>query len=112
MGMSAGIFALGPFRRDLVEHLPYPPELYARTREGTPVIRILFDCVSSSQSREMAACFGISDPWDFNQHSIDPAAADLERLRTVFPEDPLDAEIKAFRALREGGFAFYFWPNM
>jgi hypothetical protein len=108
MGMTAQVLSIGPFRRDLARHLHYPPDLYAGTQEGVTVVSVLFECFGSTQSRELAACFGI-DPWDFNQHRLDPHAVDLARLRALYSLD--GGLIEAFLALREAGFAFHFMPN-
>ncbi len=107
MGMTADVLAIGPYRSALTEHMEYPSELYTNTREGATILRELFQVYEgSTRSRELADCFGI-DPWDFNQHELDPARADLPKLRQMFGEK----EVATFQALRDAGFKFYFRPN-
>ncbi len=107
MGMSANVLAIGKFRRDIVDYMEYPPKFYSDTRDGAPIVRFLFHIdQGSTRSRELASCFGI-EPWDFNQHRLDPHAADLERLRAMFDEE----EVGVFAALRDAGFEFIFMPN-
>jgi len=109
VGMTAQVLAIGAFREDLAEHLAYPAQYYANTRPGVPVIHFLFECFGSSQSHELAACFAI-DPWDFNQHKLDPDKVDLGRLRATFPEDE-QQQFASFLVLREACFDFYYLPN-
>lgn len=87
MGMSADILAIGPFSADIVDTLEYPADFYSQTRPGVPVVTYLFDCMpGSSTSREFASHFGISDPWDFNQHKIDPFRVNSDALRRFLVE--------------------------
>jgi hypothetical protein len=106
MGMNAEVLAIGPFQSAIVPHLEYGADLYSKTREGAPVIRFLFECEHSPQSRELAACFGV-EPWDFNQHHLNPSTADVQRLTAAFDA----ADVEVFVALRAAGFDFYYVPN-
>jgi hypothetical protein len=105
MGMSAKIMAIGPFSKELMEHLEYPPKFYSDTNDGAPIIRFLFEVYEgSSRSQELAGCFGI-EAWNFNQHHLDPYQADIDKLRSMFDED----EVEDFLAFRTANFDFL--PN-
>lgn len=107
MGMTSDVLAIGPFGDAILDHMEYPPKFYVDTREGAPIVRTVFQVYEgSSRSRELAGCFGI-DPWDFNQHELDPARADLAKLRATLGPD----EVATFEALRGAGFKFYVRPN-
>jgi hypothetical protein len=129
MGMSAEVFAVGPFRRELTPHLSHPAERYAAVREGSIVVELVFSTPEgSSRSRELASCFGV-DPWALGQHMLDPSRADLGALRALFDPDARcdrhrdeappapchgcsrrDA-VARFLALRAAGHRFFFLPN-
>lgn len=115
MGMCAKILALGKFSADLIPYLEYPANFYQHTQDGAPVVRFLFGIIEgSSLSREFAKCFGIDDPWDFNQHRIDASKTNLEQLRELFARDKTDErrrDIEAFEVFRGKGYEFYFLPN-
>jgi hypothetical protein len=124
MGMCADIVAIGPFSQDIIEYLEYPPNSYLSTRPGTPVIIELFGILEgSSQSRAFAKTLGITDPWDFNQHKIDPskinlpelcellAHIDIEELYRSEITDSYLSDIRALEKLKSRGFDFYFRPN-
>jgi len=119
MGMSAEIIAIGPFSADIADALSYPAHYYANTRPGAVVITSLFSWMpGSSSSCDFARYLGISDPWDFNQHKIEPSGVDLAGLRSFLEtlgnsEDSRDygSEMLRFVRLRDRGFAFYFVPN-
>ena len=124
MGMLADVLAIGPYSPDIAKYLPYGHDgvtsgdfqyLYRSTLPGKLVVAMLFGISEgSSASRDFAACLGIADTWDFNQHKIDPSKIDLERLQSVLSglgdgqryTDDLDALI----ALRAHGFKFFFRP--
>jgi hypothetical protein len=114
--MYAEITAIGLFRQDLIPDLEYPAETYEGTANGAVVIVDLFGIVEgSSASRQFANLLGISDPWDFNQHRIDPNAVDIDGLR-AFVETLAGAaayarDIERLERLRSAGFDFYFRPN-
>lgn len=116
MGMAADLIAIGPFCREVESFLEYPAEFYAHTDEGTIVIHLLFGIThGSTASTAFAACLGITDPWDFNQHEVAPADVDLQKLRdfllTLQDGEDFLPDLEAFAALRAHGFAFYFRPN-
>ncbi len=111
MGMSAEVFAIGPFLRELVPHLTHVPERYAATREGTLLIERVFSTPEgSSRSRELATCLGI-DPWDFRGHAVDASRADIERLHGMFDPYGQSVWVQRFVALRDAGYRFFFRPN-
>lgn len=103
--LNARLFAVGPFSAKVAEHLPYSARHYKDTAEGRTIVRWLFDCWGESMSRELADCFEI-DPWDFNDHKVNPWVVDIEKLRRLFPKDVND-----FVALRDAGFTFFFVPH-
>jgi hypothetical protein len=116
MGLDANVFAWGPFAPEIASYLLYPAVFYSRTAPGTLVITELFDSFSGTgASKKLAACLGISNAWDFNQHKIDPEKIDAQALRALFKtleyeEDNLK-DLEALLALRAGGFQFVFRPN-
>jgi|GEM_PF-1040444 len=131
MGMSAEVFAIGPFHRGLLSFLDHPPERHAATREGTVLIVSVFNAPEGSgRSRELAACVGV-EPWDFKTHAFDPWRVNLTALQafyegsvrcaehaTVHATSPCSAyeracahRIERFLRLREAGFEFFYCPN-
>lgn len=116
MGMAADLIAIGPFSSEVAPFLEYSSERYQHTREGTPVIRQLFGIThGSNASTAFAACLGITDPWDFNQHKIVSADVDPQGLRdflaTLQDGEEFFPDLEAFVALRAHGFDFFFRPN-
>jgi len=115
MGMCADIVALGPFSPDITQYLEYPPDFYCSTRSGATVVVTLFGISEgSSASRHFASCLGITDPWDFNQHTIDPDKIDVEALRGFLqsmPEEEYSKDLDKLLVLRMHGFQFIFRPN-
>jgi hypothetical protein len=116
MGMAASILAIGPFSREVVHALPYSTSHYAQTREGVRVIaKDLFQVSGNDASQRLAACLGISDAWDFNQHQVDSARVDLDAIRVLLEHlggaTEYWRDFKHFPLLREAGFEFYFQPN-
>jgi hypothetical protein len=113
MGMSAEIIAIGSFNNDIVKHLEYPEQMYSKTLDGSPVVEIPFGITEGSTlSRELASLLGITDPWDFNQHKLDPDRFDkegLEKFVQVYEEYSEDLE--ALHAFVAAHFDFYFCPN-
>ena len=95
--MQAQVIAIGNFSHQLVPFLNYPARYYESTREGAVIPEIVF---------WIADCFGI-DPWDFNQHELNPHAANTEKLAQLVD----DKELACFTALRAAGFRFFFLPN-
>jgi hypothetical protein len=116
MGMAADLIAIGPFSSEVASFLEYSSERYQHTREGTPVIRQLFGIThGSNASTAFAACLGITDPWNFNQHKVVSANVDLQGLRDFFATlqdgEEFLPDLEAFVALRKHGFDFFFRPN-
>jgi hypothetical protein len=116
MGMCADIVALGPFSPDISQCLEYPPDLYRSTRSGATVVVTLFGITEgSSASRQFASCLGITDPWDFNQHTIDSSKIDVdasrEFLQSISGGQEYARDFDKLLALRTRGFQFIFRPN-
>lgn len=113
MGMCAQILAIGPFSADIASWLSYRAEMYANTKQGTVVTHFLFGILEGSTlSRRFAALLGISDPWDFNQHQVDPLAVDFVGLRAFSEEYPeYSHDVEALDALIKAGFSFHFRPE-
>ena len=113
MGMCAEVIAIGPYSAAVAHLLDYPAERYAGTRDGSTVTRRLFGIEGSRLSREFATALGLTDPWDFNQHRLDPSRLDLPALQDFGSRhgDYLD-EVDALMALlRQPGFDFHFRPE-
>jgi len=110
------MFAVGPFKHELVPHYEYPAEHYARTKEGVPVVRKLFGILEGTHvGTEFALALGIDNPWDFNQHKVDPQTIDFDALTTLlspleFADDYLK-ELRALQAFASEGYDLYFLPN-
>jgi hypothetical protein len=116
MSLCADILAWGPFNADIAQYLEYNTDAYRSTMPGALVVTELFGIVEGSHaSGQFAACLGISDVWDFNQHKIDPEKIDVNRLRVLL--EGLDErkryakQLEALLALRASGFQFVFRPN-
>lgn len=111
--MCAQILAIGPFSADIASYLSYPADMYGKTRNGTVVTHFLFGILEGATlSRRFAALLGIADPWDFNQHHIDPSAIDFVGLNEFADEYPeYSHDVEAFDILRAAGFAFHFRPE-
>ena len=110
MGMSADVFAIGPFRRDLVPYLTHLPERYATTREEAVLIERIFSTEGSHRGRELATCFGI-DPWDFRDHALYAERVDIAGLRAMSDPCGQQKSIERFVRLRAAGYRFFFRPN-
>lgn len=116
MGLCASVVAVGPFSPEIVDCLEYGASAYAGTRVGATMVRELFGIMEGTSSgTEFAACLGISDPWDFNQHRFDPLRIDVERLRALFATlsggDDYVNDLNRMLKLREFGFMMIFLPN-
>lgn len=113
MGMCAEIVAIGPFQRWLIPHLDYPEEHYADTREGAIVTLLLFGILEgSSLSRDFANLLGVTDPWDHNQHKLDPRNFDREGLMLFGAAyDTYDKDVNTLLTLANAGWEFHFRPN-
>src|SRR4051794_30521374 len=106
MGCDAEIIAIGPFSKGLIPALCYMEEQYRGVAEGATVITSVFDTFGSTQSEQLAQCFGVGR-WDLGRHFLDPSRADLDTLRRDFDE----GRTEHFLTLREAGFQFYYMPN-
>ncbi|MGK3990279.1 hypothetical protein WME99_44960 [Sorangium sp. So ce136] len=113
MGMCAEVIAVGSYSAGIADVLDYHRDRYATTREGAVVTRRLFGIgEGSGLSREFAALLGIMDPWDFNQHEIDPSRVDVPGLREFGRRYPdYEDDVGAFEALCAAGFKFHFRPE-
>lgn len=116
MSLCADLIGWGPYHPEIARYLGYDPVFYRSTAIGALVVIELFGIVEGTQaSKQFAACFGISDVWDFNQHKIDPEKIDVDRLRLVlqgFAEwEDYARHLEALLAFRAHGFQFVFRPN-
>ena len=113
MGMCAQVLAIGPFSVDIAFYLGYPADIYAKTRKGTVVTHLLFGILEGSTlSRRFATLLNISDPWDFNQHSIEPSSIDFAGLKEFAEEYPeYSHDVESLEALCAAGFSFHFRPE-
>lgn len=116
MSMCASVLAIGPFSAEIADCLEYPAKYYANTRRGAIVVAELFQIVEGTRSStDFAAHLGITDPWDFNQHKIDPGRIDVDGLKTFFARlaegDDNMQQLARLLRLREYGFELIFRPN-
>jgi len=116
MVMCAELIVIGPFKQELTQHYEYPPDRYAGTKAGTPVVRRLFGIVEGTRAGvAFAAALGIRDPWDFNQHKVTASEIDFAALRAELA--PLEdgeqhlRDIDALQAFAAEGYDIYFLPN-
>ena len=107
MSMEAEVIAIGPFSPKIAGFMEYPQEHYRDTRDGVPVLRVLFHVYNGTNvSMEMALSLGVQ-AWDFNTLHLNPTVANIDKPGQMFDA----TEVDAFLALREAGFQFYFMPN-
>jgi hypothetical protein len=107
MGLDAQVIAIGPFSDDVIAALEYSPERYAGVEQGWIVVTNVFVAPRpSSASYELARAFGV-EAMDLGRHHLDPTAADLQKLESVFGEE----DVMRFVLLRKHGFNFYYLPN-
>ncbi|HEY1751062.1 MAG TPA: hypothetical protein VGG29_07350 [Caulobacteraceae bacterium] len=118
MSMCAEIIAVGRFRAELVPWLEYPEALYADTKVGAPVVKVIFGIAEgSTASIRFAQLVGIDDAWDFNQHKIDPTQIDFAALETFLKslsgwvEGDYLADLQTLERFAGAGFDLYFLPN-
>ena len=113
MGMYAEVIAIGPFSWDLLDSLEYSKAHYEGTVEGAIVNQTLFGIgQGTTTGREFAACLGITNGWDFNQHKINPTKINHEALIDFIKRyDEYESDYEAFIAFLEKGFEFHFSPN-
>jgi hypothetical protein len=110
------MLAIGPFKRELTPHFEYSADRYAKTRESAPVVQKLFGIVEGTQvGTEFAQLLGISDPWDFNQHKVDPHSIDFAGLKSLLASreyaDEYLSDLDALQAFASAGYDLYFLPN-
>ena len=112
--LSGAITALGGFRSEIADLLDYPAGYYHTTPPDTPVHAQLFGIDGTEATTEFARLLGISDPWDFNQHRVDPGRIDVGGLRAFLGglEGSADwlRQVESLVKLRDAGFVFYFRP--
>ena len=106
MASRSYLFALGPFTPTVQDHLEYPGTDYEGTVEGTLVATKVFNCISTSQSTDMAIALGI-DPDDFNTHMVQMSGVDIAALKDMFDGD----EMMRFITLATNSFNFMFMPD-
>lgn len=112
MSMDAFVLAVGPFKRGFEHYMPYESENYDSVPDGCTVVTTFFQCSTTSQSRSLAALLGITDPWDFTQHKIDPSKVDLENIKVLFDYDEdICFDCEGFAALAEAGFIILYCPE-
>ncbi len=111
--MFAEVIAIGPFSKDIIEHLEYSEAYYKDTKEGAIINLTLFGIgQGTTVGLEFAKCLGISNGFDFNQHKIDNSKIDAEALREfVSLYTDYDEDAEQLLALKEYGFEFHFAPN-
>ena len=117
MSLYGMVLAIGPFHRDATVHLEYPANFYERTRAGSLVARELFVISGTQLTTEFAKLLGIDDPWDFNQHRLDPRRIRADELRAFLSElggDDAEDNLKdldRMLALGKLGFQLLFCPR-
>ncbi len=113
MGMFAEVICIGPYSKEIAEHLGYSKEQYIGTNEGAVVNQTLFGIAEGNElSRQFATILGITDPWDFNQHKISPTDINFIALKTFGQQYPdYEKDVFALQALSESGFELHFSPN-
>ncbi len=111
--MFAEVIAIGPFTKDIINHLEYSESDYKETQEGAIINLTLFGIgEGTTVGLEFAKCLGISNGWDFNQHKIDNSKIDENALRKfVSRYTDYDEDVEHLLALKEKGFEFHFAPN-
>jgi hypothetical protein len=105
MGCDATMIAIGPFSKRIVHALNYLEEQYVGVAEGATVICVVFETFGSSNSEDLARCFGMGR-WDLGRHHLDATRADLKALGKVDEESA-----ESFVTLRDAGFQFYYMPK-
>lgn len=117
MVMFAQVLTVGPFKQELLPHYEYPAQHYASMRAGSPIVRILFGIGEGTHAgTAFALALGITDPWDFNQHKIDPSAINFEDLRRVLTglagwNEEYSDDFETLRVFANADYDLYFLPN-
>jgi hypothetical protein len=113
MGLDADVICIGQFSNGIAECLNYDPEDYDDVQEGRIVTATFFRCVSTSQSKKLAAALGV-DPWDFNTHAILKDKVDWEALKEIslWTDEGEDEVMRRFKfLLEEKNFICVYRPN-
>ena len=103
MSMTSDILAIGPFDSSLIEYYEYPNDFYKETKNGVRIIEYVLGGSGTTHSRQLADCFGV-DPYDFNQHELNPHTVNLKKLKEIVEPQ----EFEAFIAFRDAGYSFHF----
>ena len=119
MSLYVDLICIGPFDPKLARYYEYPEESYSGLKPGNPVITELFGIVEGTDAgRRFAACLGIDDVWDFNQHKVDVSKIDFVALENVLrglaewhETDQYKNDLKRLKAFSEHGYDIYFKPN-
>jgi hypothetical protein len=106
MGLDAQVIAIGPFSEELLPAMEYGPRFYADVAAGQTIVVNVFVASASPSLRELALAFGVG-PMELGKHHLDPNAADLQQLKTLFDEK----KVNKFLLLKARGFEFYYLPN-
>ena len=108
MGLDALLIAVGPFSRSLLPALDYTADLYADVAEGTTIVTLVFEALTSSGSYVLARSLGVG-AMEFGRHAVGSAPdADVSAL---LAEEEFVDYVPSFLALREAGFQFYYLPR-
>lgn len=82
MMMWESLYAIGEFERSLAKYLDFGSERYEKVKDGVSVITNIFTIESSvPEHAQLADCLQI-DPFDFNQHKIDPFSVNTDLVIT------------------------------
>lgn len=111
MGMDAELLAIGPFSREVVDVLCYPPGYYKDTPKGATIITVVAVCNTTEASVNLASALGIG-AWRFDQHcdiEADVSKVDLELFAASIEGGSED--VAAFLKLAVNGFKFYYMPD-
>lgn len=111
MGMKARVIGVGPFKKELAEHMDYP-DYHDETDENVTVVSTFFRCSTADSSRELAYALGVQ-PWDFNTHhvkSVDQVA--WEVLRGLGESQAWEEkDYVGFEKCLKAGWIFVYEPN-
>jgi hypothetical protein len=113
--MQAGLFAIGPYSKDIVNLLSYPPAFYEDVEQGSNIFTVICSMDTTSGSKELATALGI-EPWRFDQHVLPPDMIDVGKFAEVMSECKeggfdLDEIVDVINALKGKGFLFIYHPN-
>lgn len=113
MVLYVEVLAVGPFKRELVEHYEHPPERFAHTQDGMPLVTRLFGIEEGTGTGiAVANALGISNVWDVNRHKIDAAKIDFPALSSLLSGwDYYSKDVQSLRAFAAAGYDLYLLPN-